>query len=404
MPLFCIGLMIISFQLVETGERAILEDSTITKYTSVPSSPNLIYEETFEGDSPLSTAVEMQKSTSYGFALAERPVFKGSKSGRIELRYNDPIAHNGTRAEICVVDRIPQKERWYSFAAYFPASGYAYDSSNELISQWHQSGSPALSLRIARDRFYIRTLPTDPSKNWKNLDLGKVIKDTWHEFVIHVVHSGGADGLVEVWKNGEKVATHRGPNNYDNKELPYWKLGIYKAIWNNTATDTKKRVVYLDNIRVGESNASLEQMTTGSAQVGSALSEAESSSSPVESNSSNNISFTVIDAGLEKGIKTLIDGETIGFNSLGTKKLNFKANVNSNVQSVKLELRGASSHTYWDKSIPFSLFGDDGKGNYYFGNRILPSGSYTLTATGYADANGRTLIGESYTVDFNIEN
>ena len=365
---------------------------------------NLMYEETFEGDSPLSTAFEMQKSTSYGFALAERPVFKGSKSGRIELRYNDPIAHNGTRAEICVVDRIPQKERWYSFAAYFPASGYAYDSSNELISQWHQSGSPALSLRIARDRFYIRTLPTDPSKNWKNLDLGKVIKDTWHEFVIHVVHSGGADALVEVWRNGEKVATHRGPNNYDNKELPYWKLGLYKAIWNNKrATDTEKRVIYLDNIRVGDSNASLDQMTTGS-EVDPNLAEAESNSSPVESNSSNDISFTVIDAHLEKGIKTLINGETIGFNSLGTKKLNFKANVNSNVKSVKLELRGASSQTYLDKRIPFSLFGDDGKSNYYFGNRILPSGSYTLTATGYADANGRTLIGESYTVDFNIEN
>ncbi len=200
------------------------------------------------------------------------------------------------------------------------------------------------------------------------------------------------------------MATHRGPNNYDNKELPYWKLGLYKAIWNNKrATDTEKRVIYLDNIRVGDSNASLEQMTTGS-EVDPNLAEAESNSSPVESNSSNDISFTVIDAHLEKGIKTLINGETIGFNSLGTKKLNFKANVNSNVQSVKLELRGASSQTYLDKRIPFSLFGDDGKSNYYFGNRILPSGSYTLTAIGYADANGHTLMGESYTVSFNIKN
>src|SRR5690606_37182490 len=139
------------------------------------------------------------------FSVARSPVFKGSQAGRFELRYNDPLAHNGTRAEIYVVNRISHRERWYSFATYFPANDYAYDSSNEVISQWHQGGSPALSLRIQKDRFYIRTLPTNKAKNWENIDLGQVTKNTWHEFVIRVIHSGKSDGLIEVWRNGMKV-------------------------------------------------------------------------------------------------------------------------------------------------------------------------------------------------------
>src|SRR5690606_28626538 len=223
---------------------------------------NLIYEETFDGEDALSTTVSIQNSTSYGFTIADSLAFEGSRSGRIELRYDDPIAHNGTRSEIYVIDRISHNERWYSFAVYFPTNDYEYDTSNEVISQWHKGGSPALYLRIVRDRFYIRTLHPNRSKNWRNMDLGNVTIDMWHEFVIHVIHSGKSDGLIDVWRNGVKVATHKGPNNYDNKKLPYWKVGVYKAIWNNNVTDSKKRVIFLDNIRVGNSKASFEDMAT----------------------------------------------------------------------------------------------------------------------------------------------
>jgi hypothetical protein len=363
---------------------------------------NLIYEETFEGVKPYSTAINLQTSTSYGITVANNPSYQGSKSGRFELRYGDPISHGGTRSEIFVINPVDHKEKWYSFASYFPSTDYKYDSSNEVISQWKQPGSAAnaFTLRIQKDEFYLRMMPTDNSSKWNNIKLGDVTKDTWHEFVIHVVHSGKSDALIEIWKNGEKILTYKGPNNYDQYKLPYWKLGVYKPMWNSKRTATDKRVIYYDNIRTADAGSSYEEMVSGTGSTP----KTETVIEPDPVVSSENITLSLVNAHTEKVLRTLVDNETISFSSLGTEKLNFKANVESNpdVQSVRFKLEGVSSHTYLDKSSPFALFGDDGNGNYYFG-KILPEGKYKLTAYTYSDKSGNNLIGNPYSINFTIQ-
>lgn len=221
---------------------------------------NLLFEETFEGRKPLRTAVNLQTGTDYGFAIVEDPIHEGQKAGRFELRVSDPIIHRGKRSELFVIDRITHKERWYSFAAFFPANGYAPDSSNELISQWHQEGSPPISLRTVDNTFYLRVLHNTKDDKWKVFELAPLTKDVWHEFVFHIIHSEGKDALIEVWHNDLKVLTYRGRNNMEEKKMPYWKVGVYKAKWNQNSTASDKRVVYFDNIRVGNELAAYSDL------------------------------------------------------------------------------------------------------------------------------------------------
>ncbi|WP_225444182.1 polysaccharide lyase [Echinicola arenosa] len=360
---------------------------------------NLLFSEDFEGSNPLRT-VKVQTSTGYGYKVVSSNPFLGNKAARFELRSDDELASNGTRAEMLFA-RVPEgREKWYSFAAYFPSEDFKYDAGNECISQWHQGmGSPALSLRIAKDKFYIRTLPTEKGDNWKNLYFGSVIKDTWNEFVIHVVHAESSKGLIEIWRNGEKVLTYNGPNNYDEGKLPTWKLGIYKSKWNSGTTDTRKRVVYYDNIKISGKEGSLSQM----------ISDFSFAQLPSLTGDFNDISLSVVNAEEETIFGKLDKGGIIRFHDLGTTKLNIKANVDSKIESVRFNLYQEKKNGSYEKiyshvdiNAPFALFDDDGKGNYYYGSRQLDYGKYKIIVTTYMDTRETIPVGDVYTSTFKI--
>ena len=216
-----------------------------------PSSLELLVEETFEEASYFKGA-KLQASTAYGFRVADQPVYEGARSGRFELRDTDTEASGGTRAEFLFPEATKVREGLYTFAAYFPSSYYKKDSSMDHINQWHQgkgSGSPALMLITEDDQFIIY-LKGKAQKHQRYV-LGKIRKDVWHKFALHIVHSSGNDGLVEVWLNKNKVLTYTGPTMYPGFGYPRWKVGIYKDDWNHTrTTDTDRRVYYIDNVRL----------------------------------------------------------------------------------------------------------------------------------------------------------
>lgn len=221
-------------------------------------SQNIIYEETAEGKTLFSTYAKKQTTTTYGITQADDKWYTGAKSARFELRDTDPMNNNGTRAEI-TFPTITNLNRWYSFAIYFPSDGYAKDDADEVINQWHQGGgkTPALCLRTRNDILYLRVLGV-----WKSL--GTIIKDTWQSYVIHVKHSSGSTGLVEIWRDGKLIFTYKGANMYrvtGDIKNPNWKLGIYKSAWNGTAkTKTSKRVLYFDDIKMGNERATYNEM------------------------------------------------------------------------------------------------------------------------------------------------
>ncbi|WP_187264820.1 polysaccharide lyase, partial [Pontibacter beigongshangensis] len=265
---FLIGAIAVSCEQKELEELA--PNSSITsESTQRAIAGNLLFEETFE-NSTVFSGLREQFGTSHAFNVNSSTVFNGSKSGRFELRDSDPMVSNGTRTEVLfpVQDNL---NRWYAFSIYLPSSEWQSDSKQDVISQWHQGGgkNPSSSLRIYKDklRFDVRK---DPSTR-EVMDLGAVIKDEWQTFVVHIKHAHGSDGLVEIWHNGKKVVNYVGGNSYDASfDSPRWKLGLYKSDWNNSlTTDVKKRVLYYDEIRMGNEKATLADMMprTGSSPI-----------------------------------------------------------------------------------------------------------------------------------------
>jgi hypothetical protein len=411
LALMTLGVITTSCDKNEIEEVATENTAVVQKATSA----NIIIEETFEGSNPTSTFHGLEFGTSYAYSVVSNPAFDGAKAARIELRDTDPLESGGTRSEMCVIKDPEEgnaKDMWFSFAVYLPASDFAFDSQEEIITQWHQSGggSPPRNLMVEKDRW--RFDVTNNTETKTKYDLGAVAKNVWNQFTFHIIQSNGSDGLVEVWHNGNKVITHKGGNMYNYDNLPKWKVGIYKWEWNGTATtDVSKRVAYYDNIRVGNANATLAEMTAGgSVSVENPTTEEPTTggtttdSNPTTDQTLVQTGLTFVNAETEKDVKAVTDGASIDLAALGTQKLSIRADFGQAVVgSAKFALTGTKSHTYTDNAKPYALFGDNGSGNYYYGS-YLPVGSYTLTVTPYSGANGTGTAGTPLTVNFTVTN
>jgi hypothetical protein len=376
---------------------------------------NILIEENFEGSSPMSGFHGLEiLPTSYSYQPATTPVFGGKKAARLELRDSDPMESNGTRAEMVVIKDKMQKEMWFNFAAYFPAAEYGIDTKPEIISQWHQAGgtSPPALLELKNDALAFRV--ANKQDGHVDYNLGKVVKNAWQQFTFHFIFSNGSDGLVEIWLNGNKVATHKGGNIYAMANLPKWKVGIYKWKWNDSGTtDVKKRVLYLDNIRVGTASATLANMTAGAGaiQVPTPSDPTPTNPTPTEPTTPNTptdqtpvpagASLTFVNAQIDKDIKAVTNGATLSLSAIGTPKVSIRANTAAKAGSVKFVLTGAKNYTFIDNVVPYALFGDDEKGNYFYGS-YLAVGSYTLTTTPYSGTKGTGTAGAPMTVNFTI--
>ncbi|MCJ8167634.1 polysaccharide lyase [Pontibacter sp. E15-1] len=442
-----VGAVVVSCE--QTDIEEVKPEAAFTAETSASAtSANLLFEETFEGSQYFSGA-RKQFGTDYAFSVATNPIFSGSKSGRFELRDTDPITSGGTRSEVLFPEQSNQ-DRWYAFSVYFPSKYFQKDSKQDVISQWHQGGgkNPSSSLRILNDKlvFDVRKDPSSANK----LYMGALIKDAWQTFVVHIKHSHNSDGLVEIWHDGKKVINYVGANSYDSSfDNPRWKMGIYKSDWNyDETTDTDHRVLYFDNVRMGSEKATYAEMAAG-AKSGSDTPPTEPTpteptpteptpteptpteptpteptpteptpteptpteptpNEPVPTTPTENVqrivSFTLINADTEEDVLTITDGATIQLKSLGLKRVAIRANSSpSTVGKVKFELSGAESRRSSDSDFPYALFGDNKKGNYYYGNWNPPTkGNYTLTATPYADEDDSKTAGASHTINFTI--
>ena len=249
------------FILVGLVVSAIYALSTIGADKSQPdilNSTPLLYNETFEGPNPFSSAHGIETGDwDYALKYVSDPVFEGGKAVRFEIREDQPLVKDGKRSEVTIIKGLPGKDMWYSFAVYFPSDGYAKDSQREVINQWYQHGTPATSLRARHDRLFLET--GSEKENRKQIDIGLIKKDIWHEIVFHFVHSHESDGLIEVWYDGERVITNNGGNMYADV-LPKWKIGLYKASFKYGTSDVSKRILFFDNIKVGNELASYTDM------------------------------------------------------------------------------------------------------------------------------------------------
>ncbi|WP_082886270.1 polysaccharide lyase [Flavisolibacter tropicus] len=205
---------------------------------------------------------------------------KGKYSLRFEFSKSDPLQYNGyVRAELKQDFKTDETgENWYGFSHYLPKD-FVADPVPEVIAQWHeipdkQLGedwrSPPISLEIKNDHYFIKVLwasnpvNTNRTKDGELFyDLGPVDKSKWTDWVFHIKFRYDSTGILEVWKNKEKVLFREGPNSYNDQRFPYFKVGIYKWGWagGGKRSPESTRILYFDEIRVGDRNANLQTVS-----------------------------------------------------------------------------------------------------------------------------------------------
>jgi hypothetical protein len=72
------------------------------------------------------------------------------------------------------------------------------------------------------------------------------------------------------------VVDHRGPNSYNDEVVPYFKVGLYKRKWNMVS----KRVLYADEVRIGNGNATYSDVAPSGSPSGSDTTPPASTSAP----------------------------------------------------------------------------------------------------------------------------
>ena len=111
--------------------------------------------------------------------------------------------------------------------------------------------------------------------------------------------------------------------------------------------------------------------------------------------------FTLVDAGTNGDLMALADGVTVRLGELLASSYGIRAEMSAGAApgSVRLELTGAKTAARTDDAAPWSLYGD-GAGR--VNGEALPAGSYTLSATAYADSGGRGEERGSLEVSFTV--
>lgn len=210
------------------------------------------------------------------------PVRAGKGAARFECTRDQRDVSNSKRAEITRHGsggpNSANRDCWFGWSLYLPTDWKIDPGSPEIVTQWHEQPdiemgedwrSPPLALMVRGDewRFDIRwdskpvTAGNTPEGRVEPA-AGKIDRGAWTDWVLHVRWSYGADGLLEVWKNGEKVLTRRGPNTYNDRKETYFKTGVYKWDWksNPQRSVVDRRVLFVDEIRWGDSTSSYEEV------------------------------------------------------------------------------------------------------------------------------------------------
>ncbi len=161
----------------------------------------------------------------------------------------------------------PGETYWYGFSVQFPAD-WQPDTQAELFAQWigGNGGSPPLAIYVRGDEYQVTSRPKagDTAKVWW---AGPVTPDRgkWVDWVFEIRWSSAADGRVRVWKDGRQVVEATGPNMAPVDPAPYFKFGIYKWPWKASEQETPskvtRRVLYFDEIRIGNAQSGREAVS-----------------------------------------------------------------------------------------------------------------------------------------------
>lgn len=221
--------------------------------------------------------------------IVSSPTRGGNYAAKLTLNRDDPVVKKGKRVELkrYGAGRTGSKdlygfsvlgsENWYGFSIYLP-NDWVEDTAPDIVTQWHDRPDfwfgenwkrPSLSISIDGKNWSIGNV-WDPKLVTKDSNIagqerlwsGAIKKGAWTDWVFHVKWSHKSDGLIEIWKDGKLIVNKRGPSTYNDLLVPYLKIGSYKYTWksNKPPSIVNQRVIYFDELRIGDASASYEDV------------------------------------------------------------------------------------------------------------------------------------------------
>ena len=237
---------------------------------------HLLYDINFN-DWKINKTPSMEVNDSTAIVVSDSVKRYGDNSVRVEVKSTNATI-KGIRAEFAFKPET-YPERWYGLSIFAP-SNYLADPEPEIVTQWHNEPdfklgegwlSPSTSLWVKNGRWVFDiiwdTAKVTIQEHWMgrvDYDLGTVKLNAWTDWVFHIKFSYKSEGLVEIYKNGVKVYTRNGPNDFNDAVLPYWKIGLYKWVYKDhepTHHKYNQRVLFYSQIREGDEKATFADVT-----------------------------------------------------------------------------------------------------------------------------------------------
>lgn len=226
---------------------------------------NLIFESGFEGSNYLAGWTNDQHCCDYSIQQSSEVAREGRSSLRLEVRSTDALVSNSIRSELTLPGITDRDEMWYGLSLYFKDWIPDHAASSEL--QWHPAssgGSSVMSLRTTNGEyeFVHGSDVTGFTYGQVPAQYRTVVPNVWVDLVFHIKWASDNTGLIQVWKDAIQVYNNQGiRTDFDGQ---YLKIGINAFAWSQGITDiATARVFFIDNVRIGNSKATYEDVRPG---------------------------------------------------------------------------------------------------------------------------------------------
>ncbi|MEJ2888107.1 polysaccharide lyase [Actinomycetospora aeridis] len=205
-----------------------------------------------------------------------RQVPAPEEPGRQAIEFT--VEGGGQRSEMRprIPDQVEGDVQYYTYGAQL-APDFPTDARTwQLLFQWHHygdSGSPPVAVEVRENRLML-------AAEGENLtDLGPVRAGDRVDLTLRIAFSRDPDrGTVDVWRDGRPVLEdYRPPGGTLLDGGNYMKVGLYR----DTDVDEEGRV-YLDDLRIGPSLASVQRPGSASSSIENATDPGEQPASPAD--------------------------------------------------------------------------------------------------------------------------
>ncbi|MED7948856.1 heparin lyase I family protein [Streptomyces sp. BE20] len=168
-------------------------------------------------------------------AVGPAPGGKGGNAARVHV----PADGKSFKSELVIKDLDAGGHR-FTFANYLPAENWRNQPVGTIVAQWFSMQSDTAQIKP------VVSLMAHESGQWwlkvhwmvgnevqeTILPLGAMLLDHWNRWSFDITWSTpGSPGSIVAMRDGVKVGSYQGANNYHRGEAPHFRVGAYRPAW-----------------------------------------------------------------------------------------------------------------------------------------------------------------------------